>query len=327
MVFPKSQPRVRDAKRTEEFKNEQSVISKSVAMASPPYHYLLRDILALFGRHELFTLSFVCRRFLKMVDNQFAHAPYFICNSIASYDRGESNTWLSPHIGPPVFLQTDAAERLSKLKFLRFSKCVIGAASLARTLQILPEISHFWEGRSLVCQCHHFAPNDELVQQISRASTLSLTCHFDNMGAILRYILAGNFNELSITEASSSQAEPLEMPIQDVVDFFFRKSNVRRNRFHKNRKLYIRSLTNPTVEARDAIFNAIKERFLNATSPHYLWFWWNPTHVGEIVHEIVNPDTDQSLRLYASTRQYAMQRGTVCGFSFLTMDTKNYNYE
>ncbi|KAI1721018.1 hypothetical protein DdX_05271 [Ditylenchus destructor] len=295
-------------------------------MASSPYHNILRGILALFGRHELFTLSLVCRRFLKMVDNQFPYAPYFVCNSIASYDRGESNTWLSPHIGPPVFLQTDAADRLSKLKFLRFSKCVIGTASLARTLQILPEISHFWEGRSLVCQCHHFAPNAEMVLQISRASTLSLTCHFDQMGVLLREILAGNFNELSITEASSSQAEPLEMPVEDVVDFFFRQSSVQGNRFQKNRKLYIRSLTNPTVKARDDLFNAIKERFLNATAPHYLWFWWNPTHVGEIVDEIANPETDQSLRLTASTRQYSMQRGTVCGFSFLTMDAKYSNY-
>ncbi|KAI1694810.1 hypothetical protein DdX_19923 [Ditylenchus destructor] len=135
-----------------------------------------------------------------------------------------------------------------------------------------------------------------MVLQISRASTLSLTCHFDQMGVLLREILAGNFNELSITEASSSQAEPLEMPVEDVVDFFFRQSSVRGNRFQKNRKLYIRSLTNPTVKDRDDLFNAIKERFLNATAPHFLWFWWNPTHVGDIVQEIANPETDpQSL--------------------------------
>ncbi|KAI1730120.1 homeobox protein homothorax [Ditylenchus destructor] len=279
------------------------------AMQPIPGNRILYGALASFSRKELFYLSLICRKFHSIVEKCFPLAPHFVFRYMLRCSSTTKWTWKRLGQIRGIDVPNALIAELPTVKFLRSSRCEFDALSFCSANEILPHICHLWEGQKLYIRCSDYTPDIELARLLSKSLHLHMWCLFnENTDNFLREILLGNCNVVTLTGISDNFT--FQMDVAVITDFLFRPVS---NESHGNGRL-IKLYTfgvRPTLENREELFEAIKQRFVSEKRSHDFIFQWNGAGDTNI-RKIRNAHTNQQLLLTGNETSYA--------FSFRTID-------
>ncbi|KAI1702201.1 hypothetical protein DdX_15616 [Ditylenchus destructor] len=255
------------------------------------------DILALFGRRDLFRLSEVCYRFNAIIQRYFHMAPYLVFNEL---EYGRSFKW-KPSKEVSISLMPDRLFlQLIESKYVRFEGTRFSLSM--RPVERLTSIKHVWEGRDLVIDSHWYESSSAMVALVRKCRSVSLSCI--RATNILSELLRNCHDHIIVLNTSWSDSRQI-VPVNEVIEFLFRKP-------HSStpfKDLSIVAYQPLDEENCIQIIDAMRKKFLACTVPLLFQFSLSMgrTLVDEENFSVFNKHTKQHLNVVVSRSHISMQ--------------------
>ncbi|KAI1717722.1 hypothetical protein Ddc_09571 [Ditylenchus destructor] len=263
-----------------------------------PYKDFHSDIIAQFHRRELFKLSFACRRFRNIITDLFSEKPYYFFNCTLYHNirTGSSWTWKYGLLRIDQKISLPYLYKVTKPEFLRINNGDFRFESSTQAVSDLQAMSHTWQKRSICFRNFQSMPSLELARLLSTAANLDLYFPLtEALNSVLKEFFAGNCINMKLEGPITNTVE-FKLPVNEIMDYLFRPSS----EDVWDRKLVMKTVTNPTFQWRDELFGAAEKRFLDARDTHRFFIEWNFDAYPKAsmpIRLIKNTHTDQHLVL------------------------------
>ncbi|KAI1731293.1 hypothetical protein Ddc_00099 [Ditylenchus destructor] len=214
--------------------------------------HTFRDILALFTRRELCTLSAICRRFDNVITAKFPSAPFLIFEDLL-FDEGVWNM-----IDLPDEIDETTVPSPTAL-YLRFNDVEIFLQN--SSVDMLQSVCHVWEQGNLEIFCNDIiSPTEHLAESVSNCSRLNIYGIGDL--SIIKNLLPGNCEKIIVEDHICGSLASL--PLDGMVEFLFKP--VRRFRYLELLSVKVQHQF-PDFEQCVKFVDMVKQKFLEATTP------------------------------------------------------------